>query len=151
MFHHKIKSALSNLELYSGLMFIAQFWAPVTIDGRRLLSTSGQPFAVRYLSNKVAQYRLRSEKYKYNIDMSKLHIEPDHMILSGGPATAFLNCRTSIDKAQELNNKLKSVMVPICFPFQSNCIGVLDFTFPLLANQLAYFLFYTVEAIKIRV
>ncbi|KAJ0786540.1 putative transcription factor Nin-like family [Helianthus annuus] len=144
-----IKSALSNTYCWC---FLAQFWAPVTIDGRRLLSTSRQPFALRPLSNKVAQYRLLSEKYKYNIDMNKLHIEPEHMILSGGPATAFRNCRASIDKAHgfllELNDKLISVMVPICLPFKRNCIGVLEFLFDDSEYKLASFLVYTVEGIK---
>ncbi|MFS7913697.1 hypothetical protein Hanom_Chr02g00144701 [Helianthus anomalus] len=150
MFHEIIKSALSNMQLYC--CFFVQFWAPVTIDSRGLLSTSHQPFAVSHLYNDFAMYRLHSEKYKYNIDANKLHIEPEHMILSGGPAPAFLNCRTSINKLQgvplELNNKLISFMVPICLPFQSYCIGVLQFTFPLSANLLMYFLFQAVEAIK---
>ncbi|KAJ0805674.1 hypothetical protein HanPI659440_Chr02g0080961 [Helianthus annuus] len=112
MFHEMIKSVLSNITRYWFLL--GQFWAPVTIDSRRLLSTSHQPFAFSHLYNNFAMYRLHSEKYKYNIDANKLHIEPDHMILSGGPATAFLNCRTSIDKPQgfllELNDKFISVM-----------------------------------------
>ncbi|KAJ0940306.1 hypothetical protein HanRHA438_Chr02g0081901 [Helianthus annuus] len=148
MFHEKIKSALSKTR--HDRCFLGQFWAPVTIDSRRLLSNSDQPFAVSHLYNDLAKYRLLSEKYKYNIDMNKLHVEPDDMILSGGPAPAFLNCRTSIDKAQgivlELNDNLVSVMVPICFPFQSNCTGVFEFTLENL--DLAYFLFCTVEAIK---
>ncbi|KAJ0952123.1 hypothetical protein HanPSC8_Chr02g0068431 [Helianthus annuus] len=156
MIHEMIKSALSNTKHY-WCFFLGQFWAPVTIDSRRLLSTSDQPFAVRPLSNNLAMYRLRSEKYKYNIDANKLHIEPDHMILSGGPATAFFNCRTSIDKPQEflldqLNDEFISVMVPVCLPFQSNCIGVLQFTLSLdfSPDRLAHFLFYMVEAIKVQ-
>ncbi|KAM0024102.1 putative transcription factor Nin-like family [Helianthus debilis subsp. tardiflorus] len=39
-------------------------------------------------------------------------------------------------------------MVPIRFPFQSNCIGVLEFNFALAECQLGRFLFNTVEAIK---
>ncbi|KAJ0940308.1 putative transcription factor Nin-like family [Helianthus annuus] len=150
MIHEMIKSALSNTKSYSG--FFVQFWAPVTIDSRRLLSTSDQPFAVMDLSNNFAMRRLHSEKFKYNIDMNKLHIEPDHMILSGGPATAFLNCRASIDEPQGFllefdgDVDLISVMVPICLPFKSNCIGVLEFILGQL--DLAEFLFYTVEAIK---
>ncbi|MFS7913690.1 putative transcription factor Nin-like family [Helianthus anomalus] len=149
MIHEKIKSALSNTHCWC---FFAQFWAPVTIDSRRLLSTSDQPFAITHLYNNFAQYRLLSEKYKYNIDANKLHIEPDHIILSGGPATAFRNCRASIDKAHgfllEMNDKLISVMVPICFAFKSNCIGVLEFLFNDSEYKLASFLVYTVEAIK---
>ncbi|MFS7913664.1 putative transcription factor Nin-like family [Helianthus anomalus] len=150
MFHHNIKSALSNITHHQYLFF-GQFWAPVTIDGRRLLSTSNQPFSVRNLYNSLAIYRLHSEKYKYNIDVNNLYSEPEHMILSGGPATAFLNCRTSMDKVQgfpfeSVNDELISVMFPICFPFQSNCIGVLEFT--LVKLYLPYSLLCMVEAIK---
>ncbi|KAM0052333.1 hypothetical protein Hdeb2414_s0007g00247051 [Helianthus debilis subsp. tardiflorus] len=147
MIHEKIKS---NTTRY--WCFFAQFWAPVTIDNRRLLSTSDQPFAVRPLSNNLAMYRLHSDKYKYNIDANKLRIEPGHIILSGGPATAFLNCRTSIDKAQEFllesNDEFISIMVPICLPFQNNCIGVLQFTLDPSECDLSDFVIHTVEAIQ---
>ncbi|KAI7730001.1 hypothetical protein M8C21_024635, partial [Ambrosia artemisiifolia] len=91
--HDEIKFALSKFFLYWCWNFLGQLWAPVTIGGRRLLSTSAQPFAVSRLFNELAKYRLNSEKYKYNIDDANMpHIEPDHkMIKSGGPATAFLN------------------------------------------------------------
>ncbi|KAI7729994.1 hypothetical protein M8C21_029880 [Ambrosia artemisiifolia] len=94
--HDKIISALSNMYLHG--LCVGQFWTPVTIGGRRLLSTSAQPFSITPLSKELAKYRLNSEKYKYNIDdaNNKVDIEPDQMIKSGGPAIAFLNRRTSI-------------------------------------------------------
>ncbi|KAJ0940311.1 hypothetical protein HanRHA438_Chr02g0081951 [Helianthus annuus] len=144
MIHQMIKSALSNIEHYLGFIFIALFWAPVTIDRRQLLSTSHQPFAVGHLSKSLAMYRLHSEKYKYNI-------EQDLIILSGGPAPAFLNCQTSIHKPQGFlldNDELMSVMVPICFPSQSNCIGVLQFTLDPSECNLPDFVVHTVREIK---
>ncbi|KAJ0615758.1 putative transcription factor Nin-like family [Helianthus annuus] len=55
MFHEIIKSALSNMQLYC--CFFVQFWAPVTIDSRRLLSTSHQPFAFTFpLSANLLMY-----------------------------------------------------------------------------------------------
>ncbi|MFS7913722.1 hypothetical protein Hanom_Chr02g00144981 [Helianthus anomalus] len=155
MIHDQIKSALSNLHfpIFSASRFFGQFWAPVTIGGRWVLSTSGQPFALRDLCNDFAKDRLFSEKYKYNID--EFDVDPEHMIVSGGPATAFLNCLTSISKLQGFlldsdNDRLNvSVMVPICFPSQSNCIGVLEFTLDHSQRELASFLFRTVNAIKV--
>ncbi|KAJ0615739.1 putative transcription factor Nin-like family [Helianthus annuus] len=80
MIHDMIKSALCNTEPFWGF---AQFWAPITTDGgRRLLSTSGQPFAVYRLRNDFAKYRLYSEKYRYNIDTNALDFEPEHMIFT---------------------------------------------------------------------
>ncbi|KAJ0859058.1 putative transcription factor Nin-like family [Helianthus annuus] len=80
MIHYKIKSAFSEIFIPWDMSFFGQFWVPVSIGGRRLLSTSGQPFAVGSLSSYFAMYRLYSEKYKYNIDANNLDFEPDHMI-----------------------------------------------------------------------
>lgn len=92
---NKLKSVFSKAIHYEEV--IAQFWAPITIEGRLLLSTSGQPFAVSHLDKGLGHYRLRSVEYYYNIDANnKLiedHIEEeDHMMIIGGaPATAFHN------------------------------------------------------------
>ncbi|KAK1408217.1 hypothetical protein QVD17_39852 [Tagetes erecta] len=131
MICEKIKAAFSNmLWLKSGL--ICQFWAPVTIDGRRLLSTSGQPFAVSDLSDNLAMYRINSAKYHYNIDMNTLDIERDTKIMSGGPATAFLNRMPYVDEfvgsPLEPCGSTISILLPICFPSQSSCIGVVECT-----------------------
>ncbi|KAK1408202.1 hypothetical protein QVD17_39837 [Tagetes erecta] len=119
-----------------GSKYICQFWAPVTIGGRRLLSTSNQPFSVTHLSNESAMYRLYSSKYKYNIDMNKVDNEGDHLILNGGPATAFLNRMPNMNKLEWFpsdpnDDEMRwnfSIMLPICVYPQSYCIGVLEFT-----------------------
>ncbi|XP_076947318.1 protein NLP7-like [Bidens hawaiensis] len=138
--HDRIISAFSNNCNFFWALAFAQFWAPVTtIGGRQLLSTSGQPFAVLDDSNEMAKYRIYTEKYKYNIDMNyKPDIEEaDHTIISGGPATAFLNRLPYFTQLQWIQAEFfryrrrlnYSVMLPICFPSQSTCIGVLEFTF----------------------
>ncbi|KAM0024092.1 hypothetical protein Hdeb2414_s0022g00611691 [Helianthus debilis subsp. tardiflorus] len=103
--------------------YICQFWAPVTIGGRRLLSTSNQPFAVGYLSNEFAMYREYSEKYTYNKDVYN-HI--------GG---AFLNRFSCVNQLHWIPSEVDtglnvSVMLPICLGSSSpsTCIGVLELT-----------------------
>ncbi|XP_076916379.1 protein NLP3-like [Bidens hawaiensis] len=152
--HEKIISAFyKTLNCHT---FIGQFWAPVTTGGRRVLSTSGQPFAVSYPSKDFAMYRLYSSSYKYDIDhVNKLGTPQDHMIMSGGHSTAFLNCLPymnqvqwiPIDESAILNF---SIMLPICFPSQSQsyCIGVLEFTLGRWPYYLEYFLLNMIDTLK---
>ncbi|KAK1408222.1 hypothetical protein QVD17_39857 [Tagetes erecta] len=130
--HHKIISAFSNMESWPE--FFGQFWVPVTIDDKLLLTTLDQPFSVTYLSKDFVMFRLCSEKYKYNLDVNKLDIEGDPMILSGGPANAFLNRFPTYFNDIEWfqlehgddGKWMISIMLPICFPSKSYCIGVLE-------------------------
>ncbi|KAK1408226.1 hypothetical protein QVD17_39861 [Tagetes erecta] len=133
--HDKIKSIFSVT--LKGPKYICQFWTPVTIEGRRLLSTSSQPFSVTHLSNESGTYRLYSSKYKYNIyDANKVDNEGNHMIISGGPATALLNRLPYITQLQwfpsdPCDDEMRwnfSIMLPICLPSESYCVGVLEFT-----------------------
>lgn len=131
MICEKLKSAFSNM-LWLNSALICQFWSPVTIDGRWLLSTSGQPFAVNDLSDNLAMYRINSAKYHYNIDVNTLDIGSDPKIMSGGPATAFLNRMPYMDdfvgSPLEPYGSTISIMLPICFSSQSSCIGVVECT-----------------------
>lgn len=87
MIYDKIKSAFS-IKIRNTCALFVQFWAPVTIGGRWLLSTSGQPFAVNQHSTVLNYYRLRSVEYQYSIN---LDTGQDPMIICGQTATAFLN------------------------------------------------------------
>nr|XP_043617591.1 protein NLP7-like [Erigeron canadensis] len=146
MISEKIKHAFfcGTVNAYRKLSII-QFWTPVmTISGRRLLSTSGQPFAVRFPSKKLSKYRLRCMEYQYII--SDQHNDHDDLlIISDAPtATSFLNrlpelvsyknlkgASPLVDSALECHLS-HSYMLPICFPFQTStsccCIGVLEFS-----------------------
>ncbi|KAD5508228.1 hypothetical protein E3N88_15931 [Mikania micrantha] len=127
----KIKSVFSDIGPIE--LCIGEFWAPVTINERRLLSTSGQPFMISKLTSGSVRYRLHSEKHQYDIDVNKLQIEgegePNINIRSGGPATTFLRRLSNVDHLNESEScfglKIYTTL-PICFPSdQSDCIGVL--------------------------
>ncbi|PWA89249.1 NIN-like protein [Artemisia annua] len=152
MIYDKIKSAFSNITIYGGE--IVQFWAPhVTIRGRWLLSTSGQPFSVAYLSSGIAKYRKRCEEYGYNIDVTKnnkhvidnIEQHDDHprpmIIFSGASASAFLNRLTEVVRNASVQHREplaryafeecklnRSYMMPIFCPSQCSysCIGVVE-------------------------
>ncbi|KAD5507431.1 hypothetical protein E3N88_15134 [Mikania micrantha] len=112
----------------------SQFWAPVTINDRRLLSTSGQPFVIPVLNKESAIYRLHSEKYEYDMYVNKLEIEGegDLKIRSGGPASAFrnpLSCMNYLLESERFFGLMFHIMIPICYPSdQSDCIGVVEIT-----------------------
>ncbi|KAI7729996.1 hypothetical protein M8C21_029882 [Ambrosia artemisiifolia] len=133
MIYEKIKFAFSNTEVNT--TFISQFWAPVNIDGRWLLSTSGQTFAVSDLTDHLAMYRLKSAKYQYIIDANHIDIERDPMIRRGGPATAFMSRMPYMDNLVRIPLRPESlyycwnisIMVPICSRSRS-CIGVVECT-----------------------
>ncbi|XP_076927956.1 protein NLP6-like [Bidens hawaiensis] len=154
LIHEKIKYAFSNFAL--DWWFFAQFWAPKTIGGgKRVLSTSGQPFAISHPSNEFTRYRLYSERYQYIIDVNNLDIEPDHLIMSGGPATVFLRRLPCVNELEWIpsdscdQERLNfSIMIPICFPSQSFCIGVLEFTLDYWTNYLGRIVLEAATAIK---
>ncbi|KAJ0786535.1 hypothetical protein HanOQP8_Chr02g0072351 [Helianthus annuus] len=153
LIHDKIRYALSNIRLSWG--YFAQFWAPVKLGGRWVLSTSGQPFAVDHPRHEFAKYRLYSLRYKFNIDLDKHDNGNDPMIIRGGAGTAFLNCLTNVNKLPDFlpvwwdEEKLNiRVMVPICFPSQGNCFGVLEFTLDESKNWLGVVLLDTIKALK---
>ncbi|KAD5507434.1 hypothetical protein E3N88_15137 [Mikania micrantha] len=128
----KIKSVFSDIaNPYE--FCIGEFWAPVTINERRVLSTSGQPFYINDLTTEMVEYRLHSEKHQYDIDVNKLQIEGDPNIRRGGPATTFLRRLSNVDRLPESESCFGlnfCIMLPICFPSdQSDCIGVLGFIF----------------------
>ncbi|PWA58850.1 NIN-like protein [Artemisia annua] len=138
LIYEKIKSAFSKMDNREGL--IVQFWAPVTIGGKHLLSTSGQPFAVSLLYQDFIEYRRRCVEYKYDIDVNS-----NNSKYRGTPASAFLNhfpdiasMHTSVH--HEVDPLLRyafqecglenSFMIPICCPSQTSlscdCIGVIE-------------------------
>ncbi|XP_071707090.1 protein NLP5-like isoform X2 [Rutidosis leptorrhynchoides] len=146
----KIKSVLSTTWGDNELSKLVEFWAPVAIDDRLLLSTSGQPFAVIRPNVNLAVYRIRSEGYKYNkmdlnyankqIDINEDDVEEEDdlypMII-----TAFLGRLTQIvynsydppvDNEEDSNLTFEPdncVMIPVFCPSQSSshCIGVFCF------------------------
>ncbi|KAJ0482811.1 hypothetical protein HanIR_Chr13g0658011 [Helianthus annuus] len=153
--HEKIISAFSSM--VPGWKFIAQFWAPVTIRGRWVLSTSGQPFAVSDLVKEFAKYKLYSEKYTYHIDVNKIDIDGDPMIIGGGHATAFLMRLPYMNQVEwipsaEINWRTTrlnfSVILPICFPSQNYCIGVMEFTTDGWRYDLGLFVLDMITAVK---
>ncbi|GJS46112.1 hypothetical protein Tco_0596233 [Tanacetum coccineum] len=123
MIYDKIKSAFSKMDIRYGL---AQFWAPVTIGGKHLLSTSGQPFAVSHLYSSLEKYRRLCAENAYDIDVNS-----NNSKVRGTPASAFLNHFS--ERALSLHEECYShtvIMMPICCPSQtcssSDCIGVIE-------------------------
>ncbi|KAK1408221.1 hypothetical protein QVD17_39856 [Tagetes erecta] len=86
-------------------------------------------------------YRLHSQEIHYHVDENGLDIEYDPMIVSGGPATAFLNRFPYVDQK---GGKI-SIMLPICLPFDTYCVGVLEFTMYARGYDLGRFVFDAIE------
>ncbi|KAI3707127.1 hypothetical protein L6452_25371 [Arctium lappa] len=137
----KIENAFKNLQ-GEGLFWLIQFWAPLKIAGRRILTTSDQPFLlpdeddIELLKN----YRSCCVKYKYNIEVDKVEVEDDPtntIISSGTPATAFLNRMPGyllerVDLMSPLESSAFecelscSVVLPVFYPSQGCCVGVVE-------------------------
>lgn len=138
MICNKIKSIFSKMDYRLGT--IVQFWAPVTNNGKRQLSTSGQPFATSNVAKDFIKYRRRVEEYGYDIDANS-----NNSKFRGTPVSAFLNHFTEIASTNTsvhhevdplLRNDFQecdlttSFMIPISCPSQnsssSDCIGVIE-------------------------
>ncbi|GKE11150.1 hypothetical protein Tco_1414701, partial [Tanacetum coccineum] len=112
--------------------FVNNSYSSVTIDGKHLLSTSGQPFAVSRLGSSLENYRRRCVEHAYDIDVNSK--------FRGTPASAFLNDFPEIASKHEVDPLLRNafqecelknfIMMPIYCPSQtsssSDCIGVLE-------------------------
>ncbi|GJW87628.1 NIN-like protein [Tanacetum coccineum] len=133
MIYDKIITAFSKMNMLNN-GFIVQFWAPVKIDGKHLLSTSGQPFAVDDLGSSFKNYRRLCVENAYDIDVNSSKFR-------GTPACAFLNRFPEIASLHEVDLLLRnafhectfnsSIMIPICCPSQTSsssddCIGVIE-------------------------
>ncbi|KAJ9555720.1 hypothetical protein OSB04_010334 [Centaurea solstitialis] len=149
LIQHKIKCAFQNLQLDDFYRSIVQFWAPVTsVCGRQLLTTSNQPFALPrwQLYRDIEEHRIRCLNYQYNINVNKVDVVEDEptIITNGAPASAFLNRIPELllingtihlmkkkNKDPLLFSALEcrlgfSVMVPVFYPSQSDCVGVVE-------------------------
>ena len=149
MIYDKIKSAFSKVN--NGGELIVQFWAPVTSGNRRVLSTSGQPFAVSDFGEALLEYRRRCMGYECDIDMNnhnkvikddiEQHQDRHPMtMISGPPTNAFLNRlpEAVLDTKNHREGLLMryasdcglwtSYTLPIGCPSQyhSSCIGVVE-------------------------
>ncbi|KAD5507423.1 hypothetical protein E3N88_15126 [Mikania micrantha] len=124
--HDKIQSVFLKMK-YDSNSYIGQYWAPVTINDRRLLSTAGQPFVINRLTKELVMYRLNSEKHEYDIDVNNPKIR------HGEPNSAFLNRLSFMGHFYESEScfgVMLRVMLPICFlSDQSDCIGVIEINF----------------------
>ncbi|KAL4592735.1 hypothetical protein LXL04_005739 [Taraxacum kok-saghyz] len=138
--HEKIRSSFYKFDLtlydFDGLI---QFWAPVTTAGRRLLTTSDQPFAVNYLDTGLDKFRLCSLNYRYNIDVNKLDVDNETTIISGAPASAFLNHLPEVVLDLKAHDNgcplvrsalecdlMAYIVLPVHDPCQRCCVGVVE-------------------------
>lgn len=137
----KIVYAFNSLQNYC-FKWLIQFWAPVKTGGRILLSTSNQPFALAKLKidyhNGLDKYRLCSLKYQYDVDWTNLEDEYDPVIISGAPASAFLNRipellpdprvyqRNPLVSSALACGLMYSVLLPLYHPPQNCCVGVVE-------------------------
>ncbi|GJZ26159.1 hypothetical protein Tco_0570412 [Tanacetum coccineum] len=144
----KIKSAFMNVS-FSDIKWFIQFWAPINIGGRQLLTSFHQPFASsRHSDPLLHKYRSLSQRYAYSIGDHVNQEEDDPMIITfGGPvAMAFLNnfLEVVLDmrKANDPGNQLvyhalecglmTSLFLPVFYCHSSSeikstsCVGVIE-------------------------
>ncbi|KAJ9555792.1 hypothetical protein OSB04_010406 [Centaurea solstitialis] len=136
----KIRLAFGNL--HDDLIGLIQFWAPVKIGSRCLLTTYDQPF-LQDDEKDTEMYRLRCVKYKYNVDhVNKVEDEDDedrtNIISSGAPAAAFLNempeffGNMTVDDPSPLASFAvkcglgRTLVLPVFYPSQRCCVGVVE-------------------------
>ncbi|KAI7740097.1 hypothetical protein M8C21_019566 [Ambrosia artemisiifolia] len=87
--NQKILFTFHNVKSLPLERIILQYWRQVkTTTGYRLLSCSGNPFAISPVNQRLWKYRLRCTKYYYCVD----EIPNDSMMIVGAPpARAFKN------------------------------------------------------------
>lgn len=135
----KIKLALQRIE--TSQVILLQFWGLENIEGRKFLSTSGQPFGLRYLYKGLCWYRKHCQGYKYSVDKGENHeqgMEKTHLF---GPPTRVFQQKlpeSSTHVGYYTNEEFPMrdhvlqcgvrtyLALPVFEPVDKNCIGVIE-------------------------
>ncbi|KAK4365501.1 hypothetical protein RND71_016859 [Anisodus tanguticus] len=135
----KIKAALQRIE--TSQVILLQFWGLENIEGRKFLSTSGQPFGLRYLYKGLCWYRKHCQDYKYSVDKcdtDEQGTEKGHFF--GPPARVFQQKlpESSTHVGYYTNEEFPMrdhavqcgvrtyLALPVFEPVEKNCVGVIE-------------------------
>ncbi|XP_059276348.1 protein NLP6-like [Lycium ferocissimum] len=136
----KIKAALQRIE--TSQVILLQFWGLEKIEGRHFLTTSGQPFGLRYLYKGLCWYRKHCQGYKYSVDngesCEQAGTEKGHLF--GPPARVFQQKlpESSTHVGYYTNEEFPMrdhavrcgvrtyLALPVFEPIEKNCIGVIE-------------------------
>ncbi|XP_016548232.1 protein NLP7 isoform X2 [Capsicum annuum] len=138
----KIKAALQRIE--TSQVILLQFWGLENIEGRNFLSTSGQPFGLRYLYKGLCWYRKHCQGYKYSTVDHKGEnheqgtTEKDNLF---GPPTRVFQQKlpeSSTHVGYYTNEEFPMrdhavqcgvrtyLALPVFEPIEKNCVGVIE-------------------------
>ncbi|KAJ9555755.1 hypothetical protein OSB04_010369 [Centaurea solstitialis] len=135
----KIQVAFANQD--DAFIGINQFWAPIESEGRHLLTTKDQPSKLAKLGISLPNhytsldgYRSFSTEYQYNID-DDLQAEKDDRN-DGALVKAFrnqlpellleFNETSPLEASALVNGLVNSILQPIFYPSQTDCVGVVE-------------------------
>ncbi|XP_019252304.1 PREDICTED: protein NLP6-like isoform X2 [Nicotiana attenuata] len=136
----KIKAALQRIE--TSQVILLQFWGLEKIEGRDFLTTSGQPFGLRYLYKGLCWYRKHCQGYKYSVNNKGESAEQGtkKVHLFGPPARVFQeklpesSTHVGYYTNQEFPMRDHAVRcgvrtylaLPVFEPIGKNCVGVIE-------------------------
>ncbi|XP_016468310.1 protein NLP6 [Nicotiana tabacum] len=136
----KIKAALQRIE--TSQVILLQFWGLEKIEGRHFLTTSGQPFGLRYLYKGLCWYRKHCQGYKYSVnnkgESGEQGTEKAHLF--GPPARVFQEKlpESSTHVGYYTNEEFPMrdhavrcgvrtyLALPVFEPIGKNCVGVIE-------------------------
>ncbi|XP_057839420.2 protein NLP6 [Cryptomeria japonica] len=129
----RMTQALRYIKAFSGSNVLAQVWVPIKKNGKRVLTTYGQPYALDPGSDKLINFRTVSLKYEFSTDENSdegLGI-PGRVFLRKLPEwTPNVQYYSSkeyprIIHAQDYNVR-GSLALPVFEPENQTCIGVVE-------------------------
>ncbi|GFS38073.1 NIN like protein 7 [Actinidia rufa] len=132
----KVKLALRKFLLhYRAMETLVQFWAATTtLDGRTLLTTQDQPFALTRFSNRLCEYRMISKDYTFYVDGRNGEEElgiPGRVYLNKCPECTPNVEYYSVKEHPQRNRALRcgvrqSWTLPVIEHSSQICVGVLE-------------------------
>ncbi|KAI3687546.1 hypothetical protein L1987_81243 [Smallanthus sonchifolius] len=130
----KILHVFCNAKSFPLKRIIFQFWRPITIRNKRLLSCDGNPYASSHVNLRLSKYRSACCRYGYSIDDYDVS-----MTISGAPpSTAFLNHIPEVVLDLSLHRGTPLVdlaleceltcfmMLPVFDETSTSCVGVIE-------------------------
>lgn len=119
MIKERITSALKDLR-FRGKGVLVQFWSPVTVRNRWLLTTWDQPFGVGGADEGLYSFRLKSELHAIVVD-----VEDTEDLRPPGRVYSQKLPEWSLDVDGE-GNKYGYIDLPIFESSGDSCVGILE-------------------------
>ncbi|CAL5438789.1 unnamed protein product [Camellia sinensis] len=116
---------------------LVQYWAPITTDGKAILTTQNQPFALSKIYKGLCWYRMISKDYKFYVDGETTEQQLGlpgrvfkHQLVESSPNVEYYSNKEYPQRKHALRCQIRATLaLPVFEPTDHTCVGVLELLF----------------------